>query len=210
MNMPSFFDEVPPLVLRDPLAQVLGAARDGLMTYAYADVVKLAGHSCPTVAGAFLTTCKALRLLYPGAVPVRGDVAVDVREAQASGVAGVVGAIASFLTGAAGEGGFKGLGGRYGRNGLLRFGADIAGELRFTRVDTGDWVELTYRTDPVPRPEALGQLLAGALAPDAGESVRTAFADAWQEWVRRILIDSREQPALVSLVGSGRATTAPA
>jgi len=35
-------------VLRDPLAELLGAAEGGIVEYRYADAVKLAGHSCPT------------------------------------------------------------------------------------------------------------------------------------------------------------------
>ena len=42
--------------MRDPLARFLGAAEDGVIEYTYADTVKLAGHSCPTVASAYLMT----------------------------------------------------------------------------------------------------------------------------------------------------------
>ena len=53
-HFPAFFQDIPPLTLRDPLAALLGAAEGGLIDYRYADAVKLAGHSCPTVAGAWL------------------------------------------------------------------------------------------------------------------------------------------------------------
>lgn len=52
MQYPAFFDEVEPIVLYDPLAEFLGAATAGRVEYTYLDAVKLAGHSCPTVAGA--------------------------------------------------------------------------------------------------------------------------------------------------------------
>ncbi len=61
MSLPSFYAKVPPLVVRDGLADFLGAADDGLLEYNYADVVRVAGHSCPTVAGAWLMACAALR-----------------------------------------------------------------------------------------------------------------------------------------------------
>ena len=53
MHLPEFFAASPRLRVFDPLADFLGAAQDGVFEYVYADVVKLAGHSCPTVASAF-------------------------------------------------------------------------------------------------------------------------------------------------------------
>src|SRR5690606_10496369 len=54
MTFPAFFNAIPAIIMQDPLAQLLGAADAGLIEYTYADTVKLAGHSCPTVAGAYL------------------------------------------------------------------------------------------------------------------------------------------------------------
>ncbi|SBT03218.1 hypothetical protein ACCAA_10140 [Candidatus Accumulibacter aalborgensis] len=54
MNFPEFFDSAPRIAVRDPLARFLGAAAEGIIEYAYSDAVKLAGHSCPTVASARL------------------------------------------------------------------------------------------------------------------------------------------------------------
>lgn len=51
MSFPAFFDDAPEIRVRDPLAAFLGSAEDGVMTYRYADAVRLAGHSCPVVAG---------------------------------------------------------------------------------------------------------------------------------------------------------------
>ena len=42
-GMPAFYAQAPSLILRDPLAQFLGAAQDGVMEYRYADAVRLAG-----------------------------------------------------------------------------------------------------------------------------------------------------------------------
>ena len=108
MKFPDFFARIPAITLRDPLAELLGAAEGGLIAYSYADAVKLAGHSCPTVAGAWLMTVRALPALYGHEVPVRGEVQVAVGEPADSGFAGVMAAVAGLLTGAAGEGGFKG------------------------------------------------------------------------------------------------------
>ena len=122
MAFPEFFARVPAVTLRDPLAELLGAAEGGLIEYRFADAVKLTGHSCPTVAGAWLMTVRALRALYGDEIPERGNVAVALRESLDSGVAGVIGSVAGLLTGAAGAGGFKGLGGRHSRRNLLQFG----------------------------------------------------------------------------------------
>ena len=51
MRTPGFYDAVAPIVVADPLAALLGATEDGRIEYRYLDAVKLAGHSCPTVAG---------------------------------------------------------------------------------------------------------------------------------------------------------------
>ena len=69
MRTPAFYDEVEPIVLVDPLAALLGAVDGGLIEYRYLDAVKLAGHSCPTVACAWLMTGTALARLYPDGLP---------------------------------------------------------------------------------------------------------------------------------------------
>ena len=52
-TFPAFFEQVPGITVHDPLADLLGAAQGGLVHYGYADAVRLAGHSCPTVASAY-------------------------------------------------------------------------------------------------------------------------------------------------------------
>ena len=121
VRTPAFFDAVAPIRMQDALAATLGAAQDGILEYTYLDAVKLAGHSCPTVAGAYLMTRTALSRLYPGELPRRGEVRVELRDAQEDGVVGVVANVAGLITGAAGPGGFKGLAGRHARRGLLAF-----------------------------------------------------------------------------------------
>lgn len=69
MRYPAFFDEVPRIVLRDPLAEFLGALEGGLVEFSYLDAVRPAGHSCPTVASAYGLTRRALGALYGAALP---------------------------------------------------------------------------------------------------------------------------------------------
>jgi hypothetical protein len=201
MQTPAFFDDAPAIVVVDPLAEALGAAHGGVIEYRYVDAVKLAGHSCPTVAGAWLMTRAALLRLYPAETPRRGEIRVELREAVDEGVAGVIASVASLVTGAANEGGFRGLAGRFARNGLLRFGVPMRSEMRFTRLDTGRSVSLSHRPQAVPRPAALSGLLREALAPQASTLARRAFSEAWQGWVQGIVIDHADDPALIELAG---------
>ena len=200
MQTPAFFASVPSIVVVDPLAEALGAAEAGVIEYQYVDAVKLTGHSCPTVAAAWLMTRTALARLYPDALPRRGELRVELRQPVDEGVAGVIASVASLITGAAGEGGFKGLAGRFARQGLLRFGVPMAGEIRFTRLDTGRAAELAHRPQAVGRPAALSGLLQQALAPQADAAQRKAFADAWQGWVRTILLEHGDDAALIEVL----------
>ena len=95
---PGFYGQAPVITVRDPLADFLGAAAGGVFEYRYADAVRLAGHSCPTVASAFLMTRAALAALYGDDLPVRGDIRVDLAEAHDAGVAGVIASIATLIT----------------------------------------------------------------------------------------------------------------
>jgi hypothetical protein len=199
MKTPAFFDAVPAITVADPLAEALGAAEGGLIEYRYVDAVKLAGHSCPTVAGAWLMTRAALARLYPGQTPRRGEMRVELRQTADEGVAGVIAGVAGLVTGAANEGGFKGLAGRFARNGLLRFSVPMRGEIRFTRLDNEHLIELSHRPQAVPRPAGMSELLRDASAPQASAAARRAFADAWQGWVREIVVEHADDPTLIEM-----------
>jgi hypothetical protein len=192
MTYPAFFDDVPPLTLHDPLAELLGAAQGGLMTFRYVDAVRLAGHSCPTVAGAWLMACQALAALYPECTPARGGLRVQLREAPGIANAGVVGAVIGLVTGAAGEGGFQGLGGKNGRRGLLEFGVAMAGDVRVTRLDDGAAVELSYHPQVVAPDPAMQVLMPKVVSGAADPVERAEFARLWQERVRRILLEQAD------------------
>ena len=199
MSFPEFFARIPSITLRDPLAELLGAAEGGLIEYGFADAVKLAGHSCPTVAGAWLMTVRALQALYGDEIPERGNIAVAVHEDLDSGVAGVMASIATLLTGATGDGGFKGLGGRYSRRNLLQFGvAGIAG-MAFTRLDNNAAVDCTLRLDLVPPDPRMGSLLPAVVRGAADEAERKLFGELWQDRVKRILIDQANHPEIVKI-----------
>ncbi len=199
MKYPSFFDEAPRLTLYDPLSAFLGATEDGLVEYSYLDAVKLAGHSCPTVAGAYLMTLRALEYLYQGEIPVRGDIDVGLDQEASNGVAGVVASVASLLTGAAGEGGFKGIAGRFERRDRLAFGMDIDGEIRFRRRDTGSGVVASLNAAAVPPRADARPLLQRVLGGGASPAESQEFRRLWQERVRQFLIGHAGDPDVILL-----------
>lgn len=199
MAFPGFFNEAPGITVRDGLADFLGASEDGRIEYGYADAVKLAGHSCPTVAGAWLMVRAALRALYGGQLPERGGVRVDMVEAEDTGTTGVIAQIFTLVTGAAAGNGFQGIGGRFSRYGLLRHGVDGSGIARFIRVDTGAAVEVGMDLSGVPADAPLRPLLQAAMAEDASAQARAAFAQVWQGRVRRLLLEHADDPAVIQV-----------
>jgi len=198
MTFPAFFDQVASLTLRDPLADILGAATKGIIEYRYVDAVKLAGHSCPTVAGAWLLASQGLAVLHPDSLPVRGNLRVELRAPQDVGTSGVTGAVLGLITGAAGDGGFKGLGNRHVRRNLLVFGADINADVRISRLDNNTAVLLDLHPEAVPPAAEMPPLMARVVGGVADTQERARFAELWQERVQRMLLQHPSDPALVA------------
>jgi len=197
MITPDFFNDVAPIVVRDPLSEVLGAATNGLLEYTYTDVVKLAGHSCPTVAGAFLMIQEGLKSLFEDEIPVRGEIKVLMKGSLGEGVVGVIANVASMITGATDVGGFHGLVGKFDRRQLLFYDADIEGEMAFERVDNGARVALSYNPSFVLGHPQMGELLPLIASGRADDSQRELFGQLWQDRVKRILIDNKNDPRLL-------------
>jgi len=199
MSFPDFFDKVPSISLREPLAVFLGASTNGEITYNYADAVKLAGHSCPTVAAAYLMVREGLHYLYGDDTPERGGIEVHMRDGRETGTTGVTASIATLLTGAASETGFAGIGERhrFNRRNLLRFDADIDGVLALKRYDTGRGVILDFNASHVPADPEMRTLFPNAVAGHADEAEQLRFAALWQNRVERILLEHADDPELV-------------
>ena len=189
MNYPAFFDTVEHIKLRDELAEFLGSAEDGCIEFSFADIVKSAGHSCPTVAGAYLMVREGLKVLYPGEVATRGEIRVEFKESVESGVVGVIGAVVANITGATTNTGFKGVGGRFNRTNLMFFDSDIESNMRLTRIDTGTSVDVYYAPGKVVQPGAIMQTV---MSPDASEEQKKNFPILWQQMVEKIFAHSSE------------------
>ncbi|MGF6146998.1 Uncharacterised protein [Kingella potus] len=198
-GFPAYFDQAPAVTLRDPLAAFLGASEQGLITYRYLDAVKLAGHSCPTVAGAYLMVYRALKALYGSDIPERGGIEVQMRGAKDEGTVGVVAAVATLLTGAAAEQGFGGIGmqRRFARRDLLSFDGGIEGSLALRRRDTGAAVEAFYHAALVPFAPAMADVMPKAVSGTATPDEMRLFRELWQGRTRAILIDHADHPELI-------------
>lgn len=211
MELASYFDKVPRLRVQDPLARVLGCAKGGMLEYSFSDAVRLAGHSCPTVAAAYWLTYLALEDLYPDSLPQRGGIKVEFRDDARSGSNGVMATVIQMLTGAAGSSGFKGLGGRFGRAGLIRYKPDLLLLLRFTRMDTRAAVDVSVDLALVPFSPAIESLMAKLIACEASDEEEAQLGKLWQERVRRLLLEFARDPAVfvVRPVERRAAQTAP-
>ncbi len=185
-----FFEEIPPFELRDPRAELLGVVAPGApFLITYADCVRLAGHSCLAVAGAWAIATRTLPMLYGDERPVRGDIEVVALGAPDELAFGPMAQSLGMITGAEAEVGFGGLGGQHRRRGLLRFAPDRfvpnGFELRRTNgraVRATDHPETL--TSPGPPPLTLPRLLAGEASPEE----HRAFVDRWQGMVREALL----------------------
>jgi hypothetical protein len=201
MAFPAFYDKAPRIQMRDPLSDLLGASEKGLIEYSYEDAVRLAGHSCPTVAGTWLMLARGLKHLYADGAPERGAIWVKFPEPQTSGVTGVMAAIATLVTGATLDAGFKGLAGQFDRRGLLFFSAPVKGSMSLERTDTGASATLLLDTSSVPAPPDMGHLLGQCLGGQASPEDRRRFGELWQERVRLMLTEMADDPRLVTVLG---------
>ena len=193
MRYPDFYDQCPSIALYDPLADFLGALHEGEVTIRYLDCVKLAGHSCPTVAGAYRMAQAGMKALYPDTLPRRSEMRVELSGAEAEGVVGVVGAVIGYITGAGGIGGFKGMAGAFARNDRLHYGAHFDGDIRLSRIDTGASVTLSYDPSSVPGDPRMKPLMQKALRGEATDEEQTLFARLWQDRTRTILLSSHPE-----------------
>jgi len=188
LKYPAFYDKVEPFILKDDLAEFLGATEGGIIQIDYIDCVKLAGHSCPTVAGSFILAKVALQELFGSEMPKRSQVKIEFKEPKDSGVTGVIGSVLSFILGSNDEGGFAGIGGKFNRKNLLSYNnSDVTGMVRFTRIDNRESVTLTLDTSAVPGNPNMQPLMQKTLMGQASQEEAQEFGKLWQARVEYML-----------------------
>ncbi|ARB99666.1 FmdE family protein [Neisseria gonorrhoeae] len=199
-RLPEFFDRAPTLTVQDPLAAFLGAAENGILTYRYADAVRLCGHSCPTVAGAYLMVIKGLKALYGEELPERGGIEAAMQGTRDEGTVGVTASVVQLLTGAAPETGFGGIGmqGRFARRNLLSFGAgEINGTLTLRRKDNGKTVAVSLNAALRPFAPQMRDIMPKAVGGSASAKELERFGQLWQARVKAFLTESADDPQFV-------------
>ena len=187
-----FYDEVEPIKLKDPLAVFLGAIDEHEeFIFTYEDAVKLAGHSCPAVSGAYKVTEKALKALYGSEIPIRGGINVKVLGNIDKGANGPISQVISLITGAAPETGFAGLGNSFVRKNKLIFDEknEEANAFVFTRDDNGKSVKVTYHPENVPGDEDMHNLFTKCIVGTASEKQKEKFKELWQKRVKCVLFE---------------------
>ncbi len=200
MKYPDYYNNVKTIKLKDSLSNFLGVFENGEIEFTYLDIVKSAGHSCATVAGAYITTLKALEFLYPESLPERGMIKVEFNDSETNAVTGVIANVIENITGATVIRGFKGIGGNFVRHSLMSFDANIEGEIKFTRQDTGKSVETIYDHSSVPQHPEQMLLMQKIMQKQASESDKLKFKEIWQNRVKEILIDNFDNPEIVRLI----------
>lgn len=185
------FPNSPTVTFYDPLGDLLGAG-DGYYEYSFDDAVKLAGHACPTVAGAFVMMLKAVEELYGEETPQRGDIRIEVAGSANTGSTGPFSQVLTLISGAAAENGFQGLNGKFVRQGLLSFNPDAPEgpvTATFHRITDNRHATLTYDPSPIPAdPNITGQMKA-ILSGNDDDETRQHFRTLWRMRVDRILAD---------------------
>lgn len=195
--MTAQFPTTPSITFFDPLAELLGA-RDGHFHYTFDDVVKLSGHACPTVSGAFLMSIHAMQVLYGDEIPRRGEIHITLPGPVDQGVNGPISQVFTLLTGAAATNGFHGLGGQYARHGLMDFASNPTGTFTFQRIDNHESVNVAYDPSSIPPDPDMNPLLQQILQGDGEDSVRQQFRVMWRNRVIAILNDAGNQTVTVT------------
>ncbi len=202
MQYPKFFDEVEKFVLQDDLSAFLGASKDGIIEINYLDCVKLAGHSCPTVAASYIATKVALAYFFED-IPKRTALKISFKESKTNGVTGVIANVISFITGCNDEGGFSGIGNKFNRRDLLTFNAKQDGFIKFTLLDEKKFIELDIDTSVVPGNKELKTLMQKALSGTASKEELLQFQTMWQDRVKKMLLNKTLWNDIAKIVKKG-------
>jgi len=199
MQYPPFYKKTPPITLHDPLSEFLGAFEKGKMEISYLDCVKFAGHSCPTVAGAYLMAKLGLERLYKDSLPQRGSIKVEMKESKVQGVTGVTCNVISFIVGASDSSGFKGIQGNFSRNNLVSYDVPMDAAVKLTRLDTMQSVTLSYDPSSAAADEKMMPLMKKNLQGIASKEEKELFQTLWQKRVEEILLSTDKHHTFITI-----------
>ena len=204
MEYPKFYDEVEKAILKDELSEFLGATKDGIIEISYLDCVKLAGHSCPTVASSFILAKEAMSYFYKESMPKRSSLKIEFKESKESGVNGVIANILTLILGSYDSGGFSGIGSRFKKRDLLFFdNKDQKGSIKFTNIYTDEFVEFDIDTSVVPADMRMQQLMQKAIANLASKEEMELFWQLWQGRVEKMLLNKELWSKIAKIVNKG-------
>lgn len=162
--------------VHEPFAEFLMADKPEYdFTISLLDVVRFAGHACPSMIGAFLISQRAVKELFPETnTCIRGQVAIELPTPIDQGPSGPISNVFSMIFGAWERSGFGGLQGRFVRRNLLKYDSRAVpkGTYRFHNLQTGKHVDIAY--DP-------------SKAEVAADPAATPFQKIWRLKIRTIL-----------------------
>jgi hypothetical protein len=191
--------KTPSIILHEPLYDFFGFNSDGKAEFTFSDAVKIAGHACPTVAGAFLMTYQGLKALYGDETPVRGDIELLYLKSESEGVTGVIATVMGSIVGASGVGGFKGLGGQFARNNRVHFNQKITSNVAMRRIDTNKLVNIDYHPEIVSGDPRTSPLLSKILSEQATPNDMSEFQRCWNQRLEKILALGSQKSELIKI-----------
>jgi hypothetical protein len=203
-----YIDRVPPILIKEPFLELLGQNNQPI-PYSYKEAVKLTGHSCAAVAGAWIMTRKALEALYPDTLPVRGQIKVMIPGTEDEWFVGIFGQVITYVTGAAPKTGFPGaeFGQAFNRRNLMDYREKPSGTPPpkmvwiFERTDTQAKVSVTYdlsRAKPSMTPEEskMGSKIANGQA-TPGEAKQ--WRENWNARAQFVLENGDRTPGVFTV-----------
>lgn len=132
----------------EPFAKfLLGTPEEYEFKISILDVVKFAGHACPSMIGAFLIAKTAVAELFPETKTcVRGLVRVEIANGIDQGPTGPMANVFSMIFGSWEKSGFPGLNGNFVRKDLLRYNVPNVpqGHFRFQNTETLKIIDILY------------------------------------------------------------------
>ena len=123
----------------------------------------------------------------------------SLKEDESEGVTGVTCNIISYILGANGINGFKGIQGNFSRDKLVFYNAPISAEVRLTRLDTKQSIDLSYDPSSIKADEKMMPLMGKNLKGLATQEEQKMFQTLWQARVEAILLTTEMHPTLVNI-----------